>query len=508
MGHKYIKAILFFLLVVMSSVHGVFQKFYSYGSARAHSRIVLETSNNGFVIAGYEWTTISSPHSIFLMRIDALGDTMWRRTYGDSLTSCAAMVITSDSGYLIIGDGNSDIHLIKTDSLGSILWTKNYGGPINESSYDVKQCDDGGYIILGTTLGIPQIYMNTLLIRTDSIGNILWSKIYGSSHIVEGFSVIQTDDGGFLIGGLAHRVDTDRDILIIKTNAIGDTLWTRVYGGLGNDDAHSIFKSSDGNYVVGGACASFSNAESFLLMKIDTIGNVIWAKVYLSGQFDHAYSAIPTFDFGIAIVGRSHFKSLIIKTQSNGDTMWSQLYEYPFLSSFDNISECSDRGFVITGLASPYAYVLKTDRYGDSGCSLGGASITVLSPTMPVNPHTFYISNPAIVSTSTSISVSNSNSVGTDICLLSNFSDYKLKENLFLLSPNPVRNELKVKLSSNFKNVIIQIFNLRGHKIYEKAFENFETGSISTIEFPSGIYFCRITDGIKNGIEKIVVMHE
>src|SRR5438128_95556 len=92
---------------------------------------------------------------------------------------------TNDNGYIICGEtrgGNySDIFLIKTNSGGDTLWTKNYGGSDDEYAYCVKQTRDGGYIIAGYTYSFGAVNGKAYIIKTDSSGNVSWSKMYGGS---------------------------------------------------------------------------------------------------------------------------------------------------------------------------------------------------------------------------------------------------------------------------------------------------------------------------------------
>ena len=109
---------------------------------------------------------------------------------------------TTDGGYIVtgrtisFGAGNYDVYLIKTDSLGDTLWTKTYGGTNTDYGYAVQQTTDGGYIVAGYTLSFGAGNYDVYLIKADSLGDTLWTKTYGGGNFDEGWAVQQTTDGG------------------------------------------------------------------------------------------------------------------------------------------------------------------------------------------------------------------------------------------------------------------------------------------------------------------------
>ncbi|HLG36310.1 MAG TPA: T9SS type A sorting domain-containing protein, partial [Bacteroidia bacterium] len=132
-------------------------------------------------------------------------------------------------------------------------------GTASDQAYSVLQTVDGGYLISGTTQNFGAGANDVFLMKTDSLGSILWSRTYGGSSNDYPHSLIVTADGGYAISGYSSSfTNGNDDIYIIKTNAIGDTLWTRIYGSANQESAKSIRQTSDGGYVVCGKSNSFS----------------------------------------------------------------------------------------------------------------------------------------------------------------------------------------------------------------------------------------------------------
>jgi hypothetical protein len=114
-----------------------------------------------------------------------------------------------------------------------LMWERNYGGAAGEWGYSVQQTTDEGYIVVGYTHSFGNS-LQVYLVKTDSLGGTLWTRIYGGTGDDRGFSVQQTQDGAYIIAGFSTSFGNGFQIYLIKTDSLGDTLWTRTYGGTAN----------------------------------------------------------------------------------------------------------------------------------------------------------------------------------------------------------------------------------------------------------------------------------
>jgi hypothetical protein len=211
-----------------------------------------------------------------------MGDTLWTRTYNGGKEDCGYSVQqTTDDGYVIIGQtnvydsNNYDIWLIKTNSTGDTLWTKTFGGVGGEGGYSVQQTSDGGYIVTGysETFGNNS---DVWLIKTDSSGVTLWTKTFGGEGNDCGFSVLQTINGGFIVTGHTSSFGSgNNDVWLIKTDSTGDTLWTKTFGGMNPDIGYSVQQTSDMSYIIAGCTFSTGVCRyNFLLIKTTIDANL------------------------------------------------------------------------------------------------------------------------------------------------------------------------------------------------------------------------------------------
>jgi len=242
---------------------------------------VQQTSDGGYIVAGYTTSFGAGGADFFVVKTYANGNIQWAKTYGGTGADTAWSVQqTSDGGYIVagyttsFGAGNNDIFLIKTDANGDVQWAKAYGGAGDDRAYSVQQTSDGGYIVAGETRSFGAGGSDIFLIKTDEFGNVQWAKTYGGTNNEWAYSVQQTSDGGYIVAG-TRRISLNYDIFLIKTDANGNVQWAKTYGGGGEDRAYSVQQTSDGGYIVAGRTGSFgAGGSDIFLIKTDANGNI------------------------------------------------------------------------------------------------------------------------------------------------------------------------------------------------------------------------------------------
>jgi len=157
-----------------------------------------------------------------------------------------------------------------------VRFAKTYGGSSAEHAYSVRQTSDGGYIVGGWISPVVATIDDVFLIKTDANGNVQWAKTYGGTGYDYANSVQQTSDGGYILAGETSSFGAGgRDVFLIKTNASGNVQWAKTYGGTGNDYAYSFQQTSDGGYILAGWINSFgAGSWDIFLVKTDANGNI------------------------------------------------------------------------------------------------------------------------------------------------------------------------------------------------------------------------------------------
>ncbi len=357
--------IIFLILLTISDIYAkvdiLWSKNYG-GNGNECGNSVQQTKDGGYIITGYTESYGVGGMDVWLIKTDANGDTLWTKTYGGSQGDVGNSVWpTSDDGYIItgytesFGAGYQDLWLIKTDSNGDTLWTKSYGGSGSDWGSSVQETNDGAYIVTGTydTLDSDRYRgyeRDCWLLKIDLYGNTLWTKSLGGTNLEIGYSVQQTLDQGYVITGhFCHfsspNIYFGDDVLLIKTDTNGDTLWTKTIALIDEDQGLSVRQTKDGGYIVSGFTDDSENCFIFLL-KTDTDGDTLWTKTYGgSGEVFGGRSVWQTKDEGYFTIGTMLNSTWIIKTNINSDTLWTKTVRGVGCSG----QQTTDEGYIITG---------------------------------------------------------------------------------------------------------------------------------------------------------------
>jgi hypothetical protein len=292
---------------------------------------VLEAVDGNYVLAGARRHSTTFAKNAWLSKIDVAGNLIWSKSYeqvGNEVINSAQQ--TSDGGYILAGErrnstgGASDIYIIKTNTIGDTVWTKTYGGADSDEANAIMQTTDGGYISAGIYGSATSFMSTAYLMKMDMNGDTVWMKIYGGLGAKEASSVVQTSDGGYILTGWSV-VNGNSKTYVVKTDAVGNTLWENTYGGTGYSEGRSIKQTSDGGYVVAGQSVVVSAGNTNLL-KIDALGNVEWSN-WFNKQLGTSYGvAVVLVNDGYAILGQSYDTALsnwalhLIRTDTLGNS--------------------------------------------------------------------------------------------------------------------------------------------------------------------------------------------
>jgi len=364
------------------------------------------TSDGGFVGTGQHGTSGAGSCDIYVYKVDACGHPEWFKVYGGTGEDGGYDIEqTSDGGYIVaglaaLGVGGYDMLLLKLDPLGIIEWSKVYGGGSDDYGLRVKQTADGGYILSGFMNGLGFGGTDIALIKTDALGNTLWMNVYGGAGGEWGNYVEQTNDGGYLVMGYTTSFGAGGfDIYLFKVDALGNLQWSKTYGGAGADGSSEWGISgkitTDGGLMI---CANTSNwgagSNDLLLIKTDSIGNLQWAKAYGGANDDQPRFAEQTSDGGYILsgyttsFGAGSLDAYLVKTDSTGNLQWSNAYGGPGSDRGAMVRQTDDGGYAMSTVTSSFganyfdALFMKTDSIGAVGC-YENACATVVTNVVP-----------------------------------------------------------------------------------------------------------------------------
>lgn len=284
--------------VIKLDAQGVLEWESSYGfSGHDHSYDILEATEGGYFFTGFlditsaradgntEKRNSLTSHGVgefWGTKIDEDGSIQWRGYFGGTNNDRAHGVVQSDDGGFVMAgftesddydisntNGSYDFWVVKVDPFGNLLWERSFGGEGIDISYDIAKTADDGYVLVGNTFSSNgDVFLNhgesdIWMIKIDVEGNLIWEKTYGGSKFDLAQAVVQSKDGGFLIAGNTKSDDKDsllnngeNDIWVVKTNAFGELVWEKSFGGSGLDFAFDLIENEDGSVMVVGETAS------------------------------------------------------------------------------------------------------------------------------------------------------------------------------------------------------------------------------------------------------------
>ncbi len=338
-----------------------------------------QTTDGGYILGGFSKSRINgdktqdnrdtsgNSYDYWIIKTDVSGTKQWDKDFGgtneDELYSIRQ---TIDGGYIlgghsysgISGDktqalwGNSDYWIVKIDSLGTKQWDKDFGGTDGEKLRELLQTADSGYILGGySSSGIggdktqpawSAFSDDYWIVKIDSIGTKQWDKDFGGTSVDELFSIQQTNDKGYILGGFSISTisgdktqDTigGRDYWIVKTDSLGSKQWDKDFGGTADEWLYSLKQTRDGGYLLAGLSDSDSGGdktennlalEQSWIVKTDIFGNKQWDKTLLVNGKVYFGFAIQTKENCYAMVNANDAPAGGDKIQYS----WANTFDY------------------------------------------------------------------------------------------------------------------------------------------------------------------------------------
>jgi|GEM_PF-3651742 len=353
---------------------------------------VVVAEDGGIVIGGYTSGATSSD-DFLAIKLDSIGNSVWSWCYGaTSLPEDLSRIAKStDGGYLMAGSAYTpyDVILVKINDAGNFVWGKNYIASNYEYTRSITGSSDGGCLITAATSSFGNGFQ-ILLIKANASGDLQWTRCYGGSQSDEPYGAIQTLEGGYAIIGGSNSFSGNnyRDVMVLKVDSAGRTVWGLSAGTTSEDVGYSIIQTPDSGYVIAGETQYLGN-PNFLLIRLNRSGSLIWAKAYDWGASERATGVIQMPDGGYLIVGGryvSGYSLAVVRTDTSGSPIWGGIFNggqataYPY-----GLAEAQDGSIVIAGEAG------------------SGAANNLLVLKMPTNgsyPGCLNASNPLVVTMS------------------------------------------------------------------------------------------------------------
>jgi hypothetical protein len=337
------------------------------------ARAIQQTPDGGYLVAGFTGGTGGESGHASVIKLDANGEVVWRRAYSNEGNSWFfGLDVIPSGGFVVVGiimtsNNNYEAWLIRAADNGDPIWSRTFGGPMNDQGYAVTATSDGGFAVAGLDASIAGGRYEAYLVKLNGTGDILWQHTWGVPAInVEARSVRECPDGGFIITGGSVSYgewNSPFNMFVVRTNARGRTLWTRQYGGDGNDFASDAVCLPDGGFaVVGYTTPRGTDQRNMCMIRINERGRRIWKRTYGGPGDDAAFTVKRTMDGGFLLGGYTNSTGqgdqdlCLIKTNRAGVRQWRRTYgtlgwEYPWGNECVELT--ADGGYVLAGTTTP-----------------------------------------------------------------------------------------------------------------------------------------------------------
>jgi hypothetical protein len=241
-------------------------------------------------------------------------------------------------------------------------WARTFGGDLIDDGYSLIQTTDGGYVITGFTGMVPQDLV--YLLKTDRWGRLMWEKYFdvGNGQYNYGRCVAQTIDGGLIVTGSTQSVGAETDdVVLLKTDRQGNLLWSRSFGGGNYEIGNGITPAAGGGYFIAGATSSFgAGGLDAYLIKTDDTGGVVWQKTFGGISDDYAFTVVATGDGGCvtagwtASSGNGYGDVFVVRTDAGGAKVWEKTFGGDAKDIGYALAATPDGGFLVVG--STYSF--------------------------------------------------------------------------------------------------------------------------------------------------------
>ncbi len=431
-----IPSLIIFLLASLfcnAQKSNTFQQSFG-GSANDFGCSTVLLPDKGYIIAGVTASFGSGGYDIMLIRTDSVGKKIWSKTYGGSgdegipyylWFANVDIIMAPDSNVVICtntksyGAGGVDVYLFKVDLNGNLKWAKTYGGMGDDYGYSVINDPKGGFMISGETFSYGAGSGDVLVIKTDTVGKIVWAKAYGSGGNEEAaWKVRASRDGNYFLCGYSHSISTAYDQMFMKIDANGKLLFNKIYGTTSYDNATEILDLPDSTiYLAGFTYNPFNGANTVaILSKFDKSGNLSWTYMYDKSRHTdfHAVLYDSVNKVFNCLLGESDIHRIgLIRTDLSGKFIFLKNYgpvsgsgAYTYGLGHD-LLQLPSGGFALPYVTNDFGFggwdyfFVKVDKNGTNSDSCNITPVT-LTPF----DFTSYISNYTYTFTTTSISPS------------------------------------------------------------------------------------------------------
>lgn len=336
----------------------IFQNIYG-GIADDEGTAIINYPDGGALITGYTDSYGNGGRDLWLLRIDNIGDTLWTKTYGgigDDYGSDISLL--PDGGALVVGSSNSlslddyDLWILRLDNAGDTLWTRKYGGNYDDHGASIGLLSNGDAFVVGEIKSFYEAFRKLWLLKLDSLGNTLVDTVYESLEWASDISILP-DDRALI------TASNSSSLVLLQVNTQGRQIWEKTYNRSRRDIAYDILSLKDGSAYITGSSYTEPDYTDLWLLRTNSNGDTLWTQTFRGRSGANGKSMVPISGDGVIVAGftyqRYHSSTsdlYLVRVNSDGDTVWEKRYIGEDLDVGNSMCLLNNGNIMITGFTN------------------------------------------------------------------------------------------------------------------------------------------------------------
>ncbi len=320
---------------------------------------------------------------MLILVMPSFAQVRWQRFYGGAGEDGGLAIAELSDGFALSGHTNSfgnggfDFYVVRITGDGDTVWARAVGGADDDFAKCIAPAPDGGVIAAGLTYSFGAGNSDVYIVKFDSLGDTVWTKTYGGAIADEAYDMIETG-WGYLLAGRTYSFGAGNfDVYLLAINWNGDTLWTRTYGGTITDGANSVIPTGDGFLITGYTYSYGAGNYDVYVLRVDSAGNELWQRTYGGSDDDVGTDAVMTPDGGFIIVGYTYTFThgsddiFVVRIDSSGNLLWQRNFGGGGIDEAMSIVRRGD-AYLVGGVTESYgsgrrdAYIIAVDEQGNT----------------------------------------------------------------------------------------------------------------------------------------------
>jgi len=313
-----------FLLLLVGSIMGCeksestpsapFNRFQKTYGTNTDEFVRGAVFHNGFLyIVGTTFHVAEPNGDIYLLQLDLDGELIAEHHFGGAAAEEGFEIVAAPNGNLLLcgatessGAGAKDIYVLEVTPQGTLVWEQTYGGSGDDFPSDILVTNAGGIRVWGTTTSFGNGQRDMYLLHLDTQGNQQISTTYGRSGMEGGSELLELPTGELLLKGYVEpNAAESRNFVLMRTSALGDSLWSQEYGGDDYEESQALVATPDGSYLMHGHSASTDIHHNMLGVKVAPDGTELWQRNFGGTMHDGGQAACVTSRGRYVFIGRS-----------------------------------------------------------------------------------------------------------------------------------------------------------------------------------------------------------